>query len=568
MNDLAQEMRDGADAGRQRTYKRPSRSFAVFAGFMAQNIDTDKGPFSFNGYGPLEASTREIVEDKEGRPADIMKPTQCGFTTVNGFGLPLWEAHRNARNVLYYLPTDLMRGQIMKARLIPALAKAEIRGEIDISPSDGMMSVAGHRVLWLGLDSPRNALSWPADLCIYDEVDHLDQENLRIAKERLGASDYGREIAFACARTPGEGMHGRYLLGDQRRWVVRCDKCRTEQILEDYWPENAAQIDGEWLLVCMNCRRPINPEADGRFMAQRPDVKERMSFQVSALAFGKTNIGRIMREWNEAKQSRAKLADFRCSVLGLPDAGDRQALTGEDILRALRPRPLAAPLFAGIDVGDICRIAVCGPSNVSRSPDNDETSFVHFEAVRGDDLVEKLKALDREMHFGGVLIDQKPEGSLARAVCRAFPTRSWMQEFRRKDEAQDEKELDGEKFRKLVFERDETAEHFCDQVKARKVWLPAIVDGMDFLQSSPGQHFLAGSQKEERRDSNGITHLRFRAGSVENHHFMAAVFAHRICRWMTARTIRVTEIVPSGNIRSTAELGIDHRVVEALKDYA
>ena len=553
----------GAKADGRGPYIRPSKSARSLTDFLCRHIRTDRGPFSFAGHKPLKAICEALVADVAA--TDVQKPTQKGFTTALGFGYTLWEADRNARNVLYFLPTNTLAKDIVKTRFRPAIRDSEIRAGVRDTPSEGLVQVgrAEKAIYFLGLETVVNAISRPSDVNVYDEVDDLDQENLRIARQRLDGSPYAREVGFACGRTPNEGMHARYLAGDQRRWVVTCRRCRHEQIPEDDFPANMALIDEHWRTVCGKCRRPIDFEACGRFVAQKPGVKDRQSFQVSALAFGCQDIDRLMREWHEAQFSRRDLAAFRYSKLGIPDAGDRAALTAETLTRATRPRRAegAIPHYLGIDVGDVCHWALATPCDVSGALD-----FAAFGSCPGDRLLECVAAIDGETPLDGILIDQRPEGSLARAICRAYPGRAWLQTFRRSDEKEDEKALDGEIYDRLAMDRDELLEHFCDQVKAGLVWFPETWDGERFASSAPGRQVLAGSQKEERKDGNGLTVLRFRAGAVQNHWFMASAFAFVIARRQSGRMLAVREVRVGGKALAMAELGERKRIGTRIRE--
>ena len=527
------------------------RAFKSFSSFLAENIATDRGEFSFAGYEPLEHICREVVGEAE--QVDILKPTQRGFTTVLGFGFGLWQMVEWKRNVGYFLPTNQMASGILKSRFHPATEAARERYELETSVTRGMVEAGGRRMLWLGLETVRNAISWPMDVSLYDEVDDLDQENLTIARQRLDASDFGHEVAFACGRYPGQGIHARYLGGDQRRWVVPCKSCGLKQFLEDHFPDNVQRGEEGWRIVCTRCGSALDVSRGGFVPTRTEGVPEgRVSFQVSALAFGSTDLGRLMRLWDEAKDSPRERAAFRCSKLALPDAGDRQAVTAETLSRALRPRPVAdPPFFAGVDVGDRCHIAVCG---VARPTSCDALQFVHFASVRGEELPAALHALDRTFDFAGVLIDQKPEGSLARRVCREFPDRAALQEFTEGRTGEDVKDLDGETFQRIAMPREDSVGSLCDQIARGAALFPESWEGGPFAESLPGQHIMTGSQRVEQADRHGLTVLRFRSGAVENHYLMACVFAAGMARRQMARLGDVRYARVSDQELTTAEI--------------
>ena len=523
--------------------------------FLTRTIRTDRGAFTFAGYEPLGAICRELVKDHE--QIDVVKPTQRGFTTAIGFGYGLWQVVRAGRNVGYFLPTNAMASGILKSRFSQAVEEAELEDPLEVNIGRGLVQYGGRRMLWLGLETVRNAISWPLDINIYDEVDDLNQDNMLLAQQRLDASEYAREVAFACGRYPGEGIHGRYLGGDQRRWVVRCAGCRSDQIPEDHFPDNVVCRKSGWKLVCASCGKPLDV-ARGRFVPQRTEgVPEgRVSFQVSSLAFSSTDLGRLMRLWQRAEGSMRERAAFRSSKLALPDAGDRQALSGEILSRALRPRPVTdPPFYAGVDMGDRCHIAVCGTTSAARnSRAGPALQFVHFESVKGEDLPGVLRGLHRTFDFQGILVDQKPEGSLARRICREFPDVAALQEFTDHRVGEDVKELDGETFRRISMPREDSIGSLCDQITGSGVLFPAQWDGLPFVESEPGQHLLTGSQRVEKTDRNGLRGLKFRWGNVENHYLMACVFAAGMARRQLVRVADVRSADVSERVLSTAEL--------------
>jgi len=563
MPEIEDIIRRSAGGASRATHRRPTSSARDFFAFVRTHIRTDQGAFSFDGYRPLR-EIAEVVCRNDVPRADIVKPTQCGFTTLFGFGLPLWQAMRNDRNVGYFVPTDDMATAMLKTRLREALSGSGL--DVEPTPSDGIVIVnpSRRRILWLGLESVNNAISWPLDVAVFDEVDDLNQEHMALAGERLDGSSYAHKIAFARSRYPGEGIHARFLEGDQRRWMVQCPACKHEHIPAESFPQNVAMIEGRWTRVCPECHWALDFEKYGRFVATRPEAPS-VSFQVSALAFGKTDIGRIMAEWDMAQGDRKKLALFRGSKLALPDAGDRQALSAEDLSRATAPGAEVAavpPLYVGVDVGDICHIAGSGIGG-------ETLLFSFFDKVRGEDLIPRLEALESQIRGMGragitaVLIDQKPEGSLARAVCRKFPGRAWLQEFKT-SENETQKELEGETFDRLEFDRETTLEHFCDRVKALSIRFPVQWHSMPFAHSEPAQHILAGSQKEEARDRMGITIRKFRSGGVQNHWFMASVFSMHAASRAAGLELAIHTARAGGGRRATAEIGQD--VTSIMRD--
>jgi hypothetical protein len=125
---------------------------------------------------------------------------------------------------------------------------------------------------------------------------------------------------------------------------------------------------------------------------------------------------------------------------------------------------------------------------------------------------------------------------------------SYLQQFTT-TEAETTKELAGESFRVLSFDREETLSAWCDLVrwKPPRILFPSAVarsEGSDvaFLESEVARHILAGAQRIETTDATGYTVYRFRSGSVENHYLMACVFAWRIAEHVRGRRVSPREI--------------------------
>ncbi len=518
--------------------------------FLQRDIRTRSGPFSFRGHRALIGIANALADDAIPR-IDVLKATQIGLTTLAGFGYGLWEAQRG-RNVGYFLPTDAMGRELLGHRLRHAM-HPEFADSVAITLHDRIAVVDGPsgtgRLYVRGLHSMLGAISVPLDVNLYDEVDDLDADHFLWARQRLDGSHYAREVAFACGRHPGEGIDARFTEGTQHHWHVRCPSCgRDDQVPELLFPDNVQRVDSAWRMVCIGCGAPLDVEANGRWVAHYPthaDVSA--SYRISALSVPWVRLDRLMREWSAAERDRRLLAPFRSSKLALPDAADHQALSASDLAAATRHDDVAerGPVYIGIDTGDICHIAV------ARIVEGDVLAYIRFDAIPSEELVRHVGALAERFRADGILIDQRPEGELARAVYREHRGITFLQRFS-SSEGEKAKVQVNALYRVLSFDREETLGAWCDLVRRgpQHVTFPQAVDGIPFAESVPARHILAGACRIEARDGNGLTVYRFRSGSVENHWFMASVFAWRIAEHMRGRRVRVDEIRLVGRTRT------------------
>jgi hypothetical protein len=532
------------DASQQNDFTRNND----FVAFLTRHIKTRAGAFSFDGHRALLGIT-EALADTDTPRIDVLKATQIGLTTLGGFGYGLWEALRGY-NVGYFLPTDAMGREMLGHRLRHAVDD-ELGSTMAISLRERIAALDTARIYFRGLHSMLGAISVPLDVNLYDEVDDLDREHFLWARQRLDGSHYAREVAFACGRHPGEGIDARFTEGTQHHWHLTCPGCgHADQIPELLFPENVRRVDETWRVVCVRCDRPLDVEADGRWVDHFPSRRDvSLSFRISALSVPWVRLDRLMREWAAAQRDRRLMAPFRCSKLALPDAADRQALSAGDLVAVARadsdalPQPFSGtkrtsdPTFVGIDTGDTCHIAVAQIVN------GDRIDYTWFDSTPGEELIERIHHLSRSVDITGILIDQRPEGVLARAVCQAFPSVGYLQRFS-ESEGERVKIQVNRAFRVLSFDREETLGEWCDLVRrgSKYVTFPGTVQGSAFQESELARHILAGAQRIEAQDTSGLTVYRFRSGAVENHWFMACVFAWRIAEHLYGRRVLAGDI--------------------------
>ncbi len=527
-----------------------------FREFLESSLRTRSGAFQFAGHRALEA-VADALADPDIPRVDILKATQIGLTTLAGFGYGLWEVSRG-HNVGYFLPTDSMCREILGHRLRHSLSD-DLAEALSITLQDGTASLGESRAYFRGLTSVTGAISVSLDVNLYDEVDDLDIDHFMLARQRLDGSHYAREVSFACGRHPGEAMDARFAEGTQHHRHLRCPACGADdQIPEMLFPKNVRQVDDTWRVVCVRCGGPLDVEDDARWVAHYEDRADiGVSFRVSALSIPWVSLDRLMREWHAALRQRRLMAPFRCSKLALPDAADRQAVTAEDLARAtgshaapISPVP-KAPAFVGIDTGDICHVAVAQVIGA------DKIGYVEFDALIGEALLERVRDIARRYDVVGILIDQRPEGALARSVCREYPGISYLQRFSASEGEMLKFQVNAE-YRVLSFDREDTLGEWCDLVKrgTAEIALPATVDGRTFAQSDVARHILAGAQRMESTDSVGQTVYRFRSGAVENHYFMACAFAWRIAEHLYSRRVDARDVGLLGE-RSHAPAGAE-----------
>ena len=308
--------------------------------FLASEMSTDKGVFTFEGREALSEPTAVLDEVLKNRTPDqtisVLKGAQVGMTTLAiGFAFYCVIVHR--LNVGYFLPDQDFADRFDQTRVRPALRGERIasimrEGKYRGASPKGLKEFPGRggsRFLYiLGLKDIGNAISIPLDVLVRDEVDDLPPDNLKWSNDRIDASPLALTLNLAVGRTPGAGIHAMYEGGDRRRWHVRCPACRKESVMEENWPG----ILRAGVLACPDCGGALDRGA-GRWEAECVKPRHR-SYCLSQLAVGAVRLDRITAKWAAAGLPSEK-ARFRCSTLATPDAGDTQPISRE-LLRTLR----------------------------------------------------------------------------------------------------------------------------------------------------------------------------------------------------------------------------------------
>ncbi len=493
--------------------------------FLARYVTTDKGRYSFDRHGPLLEIARRLPELRE---VWILKGAQVGLSTM-AVAWGLYLAGIKGLQAGYALPTKIFARRFLKTRFQPIVAghpllKESVQTTIDV----GLLAVSGLRgasrvaktyLYLLGLENLSDAISIPLDALLFDEVDVLNQENMAWADDRIAASANGQKLYFSVGMNPGLGMDAGYQASSQRVWLVRCPACgKDDQVLEELFPACVRRIGERWERVCAGCHRPLDVQVAGRWVARYPD-REVEGYRVPQLIIPQVGLDYIMRRWERASRRRSLMAKFRSSTLALPDAGERQRITAEQLAAVLEdyhPAQTAEWTVGGADVGDTCHVAFANLAG-------ERLRFVRLETVPADRMVEELSALITALGCRCFVIDAKPFRTEARRLARRHPEVVVLQYFKEQTFAMGSETHEGVTYHTVSEDREDSLDAYCDlfTMDHRGVIFPRYLGGRDFMDSEVAAHHLKGSQKVETLDRRlGKMVPRF-LKVVDNHYLMA-----------------------------------------------
>lgn len=468
------------------------------------------------------AALKEIYTDIAHPTISVLKGAQVGLSTW-GIGFSLWLVDQKGKNAIYYLPNNQFANRFGATRFNPYINRSEyLRNRLQSTDQAGLKEIDTHFLYILGLFNVSGAISIPSDCNLYDEVDVLNPENMEWAQDRISASELGWQRYFSVGMIPGEGIDERYQASDKRKWVVTCQACGKEQIIEDEFPENMVKKGGQVYLVCVKCGRPIDVE-NGCWVAEEPSRSdEHRGYRVPQLIIPGLKLDIIWRRWQDAKDKPSKRAKFNCSVLAKPDAGNMQPIDQEVINRATMALQYYMqsrsdePTVMGIDVGDYCHLAIAQPLQ------NGVLKAIYFEEVLVDELVNRAVLLEERFNVIGTVIDAMPYKTESKRLVRALKRSAWIQYFKgtslqEKEEGENEKAVPV-----ITVDRDDSLDNTTDMFAENppKYLLPLPRDEQEEETLQAVHRHLRKLVKEKRVTNSGDVVINYKR-NVENHYGMA-----------------------------------------------
>jgi len=475
-------------------------------------IGDDDKPITFDQHRALVEIYSEHHPNKS-----ILKGAQVGLSTY-GIALSLWLPDQLGYNDIYYLPSDEFCKLFIETRVGPFLRRSPyFQNRMKPGKQAGLIKVGVDRYAYYrGLFQIEGAISIPSHANIYDEVDVLPQENIEWSEDRLAASQLAWQIFFSVGMTPGAGMDLRYDQSDQRKWIVQCQSCRYDMILEEEFPQNIKEKrGGEVVIVCTKCGSEIDRQA-GRWVAMHPGRPAR-GYRVSQLAIGQIGLKQLWDRYKRVKDYPSKLSKFKCSVLAIVDAGAMQPIN-DAVLANCRQEEFymqdSAPWsYCGIDVGDTCHIMI-----TDILPDG-RFRPLFFEACPSDRIRERHAQLRDRFHFLYTVADGMPYKTEMKKIAFDNPGAMSLRYYRTSDLKEGEEKSTDEfqdKIPTVSIDRNLSLDDSVDLFTAKpaKVLLPRKREGEDMVDEL--DKHLKMLVKESRIDARGNLFFQYKR-NVPNH---------------------------------------------------
>ncbi len=253
------------------------------------------GKFSCDN-APYQREIMDAITDPNVRDVTVMSSAQVGKTTIILAGLGYYIDHEPARQMMI-MPTIATMEKFSKSRLSNMISEIPVLKD-KIADSKARNSnntilykeYAGGYMVLSGANSPASLSSFPIRIVWMDEIDRFPESAgsegnpLRIAEER--ATSYWNKKFFKSS-TPTTAtlskIYPEYMKGTQEEWSAQCPCCGKFQPYA--WDRVDFQKVG---MKCIECgeisEERLWKEANHKWIAGNPDVKDRRSFHMNALA--------------------------------------------------------------------------------------------------------------------------------------------------------------------------------------------------------------------------------------------------------------------------------------------
>jgi hypothetical protein len=363
-----------------------------------------------------------------------IKSTQNGISevaTLKSLGFAI-----KGLDIFHVLPTDKLVGRFVNNRIKKTIKHTsyykgleKIAKLNDESQSDSLhlKDIGEGTIAFIGSNSTASFAEFPADFLIIDELDECNQDNLKMAEERLSHSNYRWRLRISNPTFKGMGIDELYNRSDKREWFIKCECGKWMTI--DWFKHIVRKIDdGRYLIrdknwtwdsgrdiypICHHCGRPLNRKSDGQWVATAPTTRI-VGRHITKLFSGTVPLIETLERFKLGQKDPAMLQRFYNADLGEAYTADGSKLTEEMIQNCVgdyQEGPVSEGLvIAGIDVGTFYNyvIAVITPNGIKVLTVGKERDT--------QQLILKL----REYNVKAGVVDAMPETREARKIANCF----------------------------------------------------------------------------------------------------------------------------------------------------
>ena len=396
--------------------------------WLYNNTTLKRKPFSTDRY-PFQ---RQIADDMH---PDLCtkKPSQVGLTEIQIRKAAAFLARNKGTKLIFTLPNEDMFKRISIPRIQPI-----INGDKVFNPpaatkptrSQGLMQI-GSSYLYIVPAIESAATSIDADAVFIDEVDLSNQQMLALFNSRMQNSDYKIKQSFSTPTYPNYGIDAMYDISDKHVYFRKCDSCghynnpkfnrnfihipglpSTINKLTDIEKVHLPMIQlNDSYVKCEKChsRLDMANHETSEWIAEFNDSPHlSRGYAVTPFSTERLPPDYIVKMLIDYR-SKEFIRGFYNTVLGEPYSDGNIQISADLIKHAFDDTSFNlpelgddVPVWAGIDVGQICHIVLAKGTN------KDNLQPFLFKAINVSELEKFVLEIKEKYNLVGGAIDREP----------------------------------------------------------------------------------------------------------------------------------------------------------------
>lgn len=347
-----------------------------------------------------------------------IKASQVGWTTCELLDDIHLVGLRGLTTIHTMHNSDFLQS-FVRPRVNPLIANNPVIAKMAKSDSEGLKGFNGNFLYFKGANAQSQAISTPADVVKFDELDKSDATTVELFRSRMNFSEYKRIREFSNPTSIGFGVDASWQQSDQRHWFVRCSHCGHDSYI-DFDPDESVDPRPHYvdrvkrIFACGNCGDEIydRDRINGRWVAKYPNRTKIHGYWVSQMMVTWFTAGQIVDEFENSS-----VEYFHSMILGKAYTQADLRFDRDTIVKATRPGvPVLQNVVMGSDIGEPHWYWLGTPNGV-------------FKMGRAKDW-EELERIFLEYNCKAWVTDYLPDYTQAKYYIKKYPGRVFACTFR------------------------------------------------------------------------------------------------------------------------------------------
>ena len=323
--------------------------------FVERYLTLNGQPFSFVHYEfmrPIYDIAADTIVLKFSRQTG-KSTTLANLMVARGAMFPYFKQ-------LYISPTSDQTKEFSNARVAPVIDASPLikRHYVNAKLPQNVFTkkLANGSVLYLryALLSPDKLRGLSNDVCLWDEAQDQNEDNIMVVEQSMSRSLYKRSMYTGTPKRTKGTLANAWYNSTMNEWLPKCDHCGKWNFIDD---KNIGLLGP----ICRYCGKALDTKV-GQWVITGDRNSDSVGFRVNLLMFADAPWVRWKKDVINLRESATSEAQFFNEVLGLEYDDGIQPVTLADIKKCCTKAPNlkkkditvnANPIALGIDYGPV-----------------------------------------------------------------------------------------------------------------------------------------------------------------------------------------------------------------------